>query len=166
MIHRITLGNQLKAISFSVMGTLMMIGALFYFGFNAGFVKVFTIFWLFYTVPAVAVHLIYYLSNKNQQVEISNNEVIFQDQNGKEKKYRTEDLEKIVVYKSASIEKGSIQFTPIESYHYARVIPKTGNEIIITSLMIPDVEEALKKLQNITMEKKRRLFCIPNPVHR
>jgi hypothetical protein len=159
--HKITLGTQLKAMSFSFMGTLLMIGTLFYFDFNSNFVKVFFFFWLFYTIPATVVHIIYYLKNRDQQIEILNNELIYSVRNGEERKCSIDDLAKITLYKSASIDKGGIQLTPIESYHYACVTPKQGNEIIITCLLVPDIEKAIGILKQVPFERKKRLFCNP-----
>ena len=47
--------------------------------------------------------------------------------------------------------------TAMEYYRYARIITKTGEEIIITCLMTLDLEEAVKELQGVPYERKKRL---------
>lgn len=162
MTLRITPGNHLKLMVFHIIGTTLMIIALYFFRFDQGMIRVFFIIWLIYTIPALYLHLEYYFKNRGQQLKILDGEIVFQDRNGNEKSYKLQDLQKIVLYKSASLDKGGLQLSAIESYHYARIIPKQGEEIILTCLMAPDVEAALKQIRWVSYERKKRLFASLN----
>jgi hypothetical protein len=162
MTLRITPGNHLKLMVFNIIGTVLMIVALYFFRFDQNMMKIFLIIWLIYTVPALYLHLEYYFKNRGQELKILDSEIVFQDRNGKEKTYKPQDLEKAILYKSASLDRGGLQLSAIESYHYARIIPKEGEEIIITCLMTPNVEEALKQIRWVPYERKKRLFASLN----
>jgi len=162
MTLRITAGNHLKPMVFHITGTALTIIALYFCRFDQNMMKIFLIIWLIYTVPALYLHLEYYLKNRGQELKILDSEIVFQDRNGKEKRYKPQDLEKVVLYKSASLDRGGLQLSAIESYHYARIIPKQGEEIILTCLMAPNVEEALKQIRWVPYERKKRLFASLN----
>ena len=107
-------------------------------------------------------HIEYYLKNRGQHLEILEDEVILYDRNGQVRRYQNKELQKVILYKSASLDKGGIPLTPIESYHYAHIVPKQGEEIIITCLMATDVEEAIKQIKWVPYERKKRLFASLN----
>jgi hypothetical protein len=48
----------------------------------------------------------------------------------------------------------------MEYYRYARIIAKTGEEIIITCLMVLDLECAVKQLTGVPYERKKRLALL------
>ena len=50
----------------------------------------------------------------------------------------------------------------MEFYHYARIVPKEGADIIITCLMISDVEEAVKKIRFVSYDRRKQLFATLN----
>ena len=136
-----------------------MIITLFFLDFDSIALRVFGGLWVLLTIPVVFLHLEYYLRNRNMYFEIGENHILVKEGLKNEVDYRFEDLSKVILYKSASIDKGGIPFTPIEFYHYARVIPKNGGEIIITCLMTPDVEAAVSKLKWVSYERKKIFFA-------
>jgi hypothetical protein len=50
----------------------------------------------------------------------------------------------------------------MESYGYAIIYSKEGERIIVTSLMVPDMNKELEKVSNIPIERKKRLFASPS----
>lgn len=162
MIFRITINNHLKALKFHIIGTVIMVIALYFLRWDQDAIMIFSFFWLAYFIPAIYLHSEYYLKNYGERLEILENEIIFHDRDGKVRKYGNQDLKKIILYKSASLDKGGIPLTPIESYHYARIIPKQGDEIILTCLMASNVEEAIKQIKWVPYERKKRLFASLN----
>lgn len=158
----ITIRNHLRAMKFHIIGTVLMLIALYFLNWDIDAVIIFAFFWLAYFIPAIFLHLEYYLRNRVEQLEIFENEIILHDRVGQVKRYTRGDLEKVILYKSASLDKGGIPLTPMESYHYARIIPKQGEEIILTCLMAPDVEEAIKQIKWIPCERKKRGFASLN----
>ena len=149
--------NHYKAASYNITGLLIMFIFLAWLEFNEDAVFIFSICWVVYTIPVIYLHLEYYLRNRGEEYEIRNGELI-QYRNGEERRFTKESIERIKVYMSASMYKGSsFQLLAIESYHYARIYLKSGEEIIITCLLAPKVEEAIKEL-NIPYQKKKRFF--------
>ena len=57
-----------------------------------------------------------------------------------------------------SIDTGSITFLAFESYYYARIITNLGEELIITCLLTPKVEETVRQLKGVPVIRKKRFF--------
>lgn len=109
-------------------------------------------------VPSLYLHIEYYLTNHNQQVEIKEDSVTLIVADRIVSTYQASDIQKVDLFKSAALDKGGIQIMPIDSYHFARIIPKAGNEIIVTCLIASDVEAAVKELKGVPIERKKKLF--------
>ena len=75
------------------------------------------------------------------------------------------EIARIVFYLPPSAYRGStqrkLQFLPIEPYGYAVIHSNEGDQIAITSLMVPDVYNELKRKEGPLFEKKKRLFASP-----
>ncbi len=158
MRFEITGRNQFKALGVLIMGTMMMLLILLYFRFERSFLIVFSIMWLVYAIPTLILHVEYYFKNKNQIVEITNEDIkLFE--NGVEKiNFQKQDIDKIELYKSGNLEARQIQFFAMESYHFAKIRSKQGDEIFITCLLTPDVEMEIKKLNDGVFERRRRFY--------
>jgi hypothetical protein len=156
----VTLANHLKALSFFFMTLPMLIGALFYFhtSWEADLVAI--LFYAVFVIPSFVIHLIYYFKNRNQEIEVYSDKLVFREK-GKEMVYKVDELEKIILFKSASLKKRGFQFNAIELYHYAHILTKTGEKIIITCLITPDVEEVIRQLKGVPVEVRRNIFSIP-----
>lgn len=115
--------------------------------------------WLLINIlPTLYLHIEYWHKNKGEEYEVHFDEII-RFKNGKREVYKVSDIEKIKVYLSPALYRGSnLHFLGIEAYHYARVYLKTGEELIITCLLTPKVEKALRGLRGIKIERKKRLF--------
>lgn len=155
---RITLTNHIRLMSFHLMGTCLMLACLWFFNFDYDIFLVFMCFWLIYTIPALYLHIEYTIRNAGEEIEIFNDELIVKKK-GREFRYHASNLAKIVIYKSASLDRGGIQFTAIESYYYARLIAKSGEEIVITCLMGRNIDDEVRKLHGVPYERRKFLFC-------
>jgi hypothetical protein len=47
----------------------------------------------------------------------------------------------------------------MESYYYLKLITKKGEEIILTCLLDPNIDELIKKLPRLVITRKRMPFC-------
>jgi hypothetical protein len=162
MTLKITTYNQLTALKFHLIGTVIMAVTLYLLRLDHAAIMIFSLFWLAYFVPAIYLHLEYYFKNYGQRLEISEHGMILYDRNGEVRSYSTTDLDKIVIYKSASLDKKGIPLTPMEFYHYALIVPKKGTEITLTCLMAPNVEQVLRVIKGVSFERKKRLFASLN----
>ena len=156
---KITIENQLRAWLFHILGSAMMLGCLWYLNFDPIFAVVFGIYWLIYTIPALALYIEYLIINKGQEIEIGQNKLIVNNSNGETRSYEIKDLDKIIVYKSASMDKGGIPLLSSESFYYARIKAKSGLDIIITCLMSHDVDKVVRKLSGVSYERRKTLFA-------
>ena len=136
-----------------------MVIALYFLNFDQDMIRIFSIIWIVYTLPVVYLHGEYYSKNGGQKLEIQDNAIVLHDKNGTVRRYANEDLKKIVVYKSASLDKGGMPLLPIEFYHYAQIVPKQGDDIMVTCLMTPKVEEVVRQIKWVPYERKKRLFA-------
>ncbi|HSH66220.1 MAG TPA: hypothetical protein VLB84_10590 [Bacteroidia bacterium] len=129
-----------------------------YFDFNSDYLFILGSFHLVFTIPVLYLHIEYSVKNAGEEIEISNNEVIIRKHRQKHK-FSKDDLAKIIVYKSASLDRGGIPLSAMECYHYTRLITTNGEEIIITCLMSRKLEEEVKKLSGVPYERKKSFFC-------
>jgi hypothetical protein len=159
MILRISASNQLRILSFHFMGTFFMLLALYLLKFNIDFVVIFGGMYVLLTLPLLYLHIEYYIANRKQEITIKDDEIAVITQNGNTHIFKFTELSKVILYKSASLDKGGIQFTPIESYHYARIITKSEKQIIVTCLMFPKLEEVVNELKGVQKIRMKRLFC-------
>ncbi len=157
-VFRMTAYNQFRALFLHLFGTLMMIIVLYILNFEKDFITIFLISWIIYTIPVLYLHVEYWIRSWDVKYKIKEGVIIQYKKNEKEV-YNAEDILKIILYKSASIDKGGIPILAMESYHYARVIMRTGDELIITCLLTPKVDKAIQKLGRVTIQRKKRGFC-------
>ena len=136
-----------------------MFVTLYFLRFNINALIIFGIWFTVLTLPVIYLHIEYYIANRKQEIAIKDDELTVITQNGNTYKFKFTELSKVILYKSASLDKGGIQFTPIESYHYARIITKSEKQIIVTCLMTPKLEEVVNELKGVQKIRKKRLFC-------
>jgi|ETNmetMinimDraft_35_1059890.scaffolds.fasta_scaffold99882_2 hypothetical protein len=137
--------------------TVLFTGSLFYFNFDSDAIVIFGIYWVVYSLPSLYLHMEYWLKNRGEEYELSASELI-RRKRGEETVYKSEEIEEIVVYKSASLDKGGIPILGIESYYFARIYLKSGEELLLTCLLSVKLEQILRQLTGIKMERKKRLF--------
>ncbi|MEO9805862.1 MAG: hypothetical protein ABJF04_21570 [Reichenbachiella sp.] len=154
----ITLVNQVRASSIAILGIVLMLIALYFLDFNLDAIRIFSIFWIALILPVVYLHVEYFFSNLTLKLSLETDKLVL-NKGGKDLIYVFTDIEKVILYKSASIDKGGIPMSPMEMYHYARIITKSGEELIITCLMVPKLSELLKQLKGVKLERKKRPFC-------
>ncbi len=159
-ILRINIRNFLSIHLPTIILVMVGVGILYYLRFDESFVKVFVVIWSVDLLPALYLHLIYLSKNKGEEYEVRDTELLRRI-DGKETVYKSEDIEKIIVYLSPALFKNSnFHLLAIEGYHYAVVKLKTGEELILTCLLAPRVDKSLKQMQGVLFEKQKRLFCL------
>ena len=67
-------------------------------------------------------------------------------------------MERVILYKAASLDKGGIPVSPLEYYNYARIVLKSGGEVVITCLLSPKVDKITNQIRGVRQERKKRLF--------
>lgn len=158
MVLKQTFKNHFIIFEFSLSITILFFIGWWYFEFDRDYLLVVGIFHLLFTIPSLYLHIEYSIRNSGEEIEINPNEIIVR-KNGQEKRYSISDLAKIIVYKSASLDKWGMPLTAMEYYRYARLMVKNGEEIIITCLMSRKVDEEVRKLSGVPYARKKGFFC-------
>jgi hypothetical protein len=156
MILKQRFKNHIVVSEFTWTSILILLGIWWYLDYDSDVLFIGGLFHLVFSIPALYMHVEYSIRNAGEEIEINPNELIVR-KNGLEHSYHNSDLAKIIVYKSASLDRGGVPLSAMEYYRYARIITKKGDEIIITCLMVLKVEEAVKTLQGVPYERKKGL---------
>lgn len=156
MLFQITYTNHFKALQLYLFG-LAILGAVLYFvDFQEAFVIGCSSVLIVWTIPVAYLHLEYYFHNRCMVIDINEDSIVLVHR-GKSRRYLKSELRRIVVYKSGSLDKG-IPYLPMEQYHFAKVIAENGDIIVVTCLMLPNVEKILRKVRGVPIEIKKTLF--------
>lgn len=111
-------------------------------------------------ISSLYLHFEYLAKNKGEKYEVRDTELI-RRKGGEVTVYKNDEIEKIIVYLSPALYKNSnFHLLAIESYHYAVVKLKTGEELILTCLLAPRIDKSLKQMRGVLFEKRKRLFCM------
>jgi hypothetical protein len=143
---------------FALLTALFPFAIWWYYNYDLGVLIVAGIYYLLFTLPSFYLHFEYAIKNAGEEITINHDEIIVR-KNGKERRYSDTDLAEIIVYRSASLDKWGIPFTAMEYYHYARIITKSGVEIIITCLLTPKVDEVVRRFGRVDYERRKSFFC-------
>jgi hypothetical protein len=92
-------------------------------------------------------------------LKFANPKIIVSDEQSNKKNFEFTSLQKIILFKSASIDKGGVQMTPVENYHFAVIKTKSGESFFITNLLAPDVEKAINMIKLVPYERRKLLFA-------
>lgn len=158
-ILKVTICNHFASIWSLLFVSILLLGIVFYLRFESTANAIFGIGFLINALPALYLHLEYWLINKDEEYEIRDFEIILRKK-GKEHCYKNKDIEKIIFYLSPSLYKNSsLQIFPMEGYHYAIVKLKNGDDLVLTCLLAPRIDEALKQIKGVLFERRKKMFC-------
>jgi hypothetical protein len=128
--------------------------------FDPPAVLIFSVATIILMLPAMFLHIEYFLVNKTQSIHLSAEGVVLQTIDKKITHYPITELEKIIVYQSGNMEEGGRPRLPIEFYFYVKILTRNTKEpIIITSLMLSKSLEEITVLKGIPIEIKRTFFA-------
>jgi hypothetical protein len=162
MEYRVSIKNQFKSLEFLVYGSLLFSLLVYLIYKNEGYTKDFGQFFFVYymvlLIPTLFLHVEYFLKNRNDiltiDVEQKNIRI------NKQTDIAFNQIENITYFMPPVWHrKGFIRLLPFEDYHYARITMKNGERFIFTCLMAYRVEDTLKSITGVRIEKKNRLFA-------
>ncbi len=161
-ILQVSIFNHFVSLLSLLIACVGIICILIFLRFDPDAITVFGIGLLVDAVPALYLHIRYWIKNKGEEYEIRDNEIILK-KHGKEIIYKNQDIEKIIVYLSPSLYKNSnFHLLAIESYHYAKIRLKTGEYLVLTCLLAPRLDKTLKQMKGVLIERRKKLFCAIN----
>jgi hypothetical protein len=133
---------------------------LYFFSFDKGMAIAFAIGFGIDATTSLYLHFEYLSKNKGEEYEVHDTELI-RWKGGEKTIYKNDEIEKIIIYLSPSLFKNSnFHILSIESYHYAIVKLKIGEELILTCLLSPRIDKSLKQMRGVLFENRKRLFCM------
>lgn len=118
------------AFEFTLSVTLLFLIGWWYVGFDKDYALIIGLYHGVFTLPALYLHLEYTLRNLGEEIEIREDSIVWRKGN-LQRTYRSEDLTKIVLYKSASMDAKGMPLTAMERFYFARISTNVGDEIII-----------------------------------
>jgi len=109
--------------------------------------------------PGLYMHYVYYRYNRGQTIELNDESlVIIENQNSTS--YKCRDFTKLVLHKTINLDTGTPKWA-VDYYQYIKMYPNTGEPIIITCLMTPNMKKLLKALDKIPFEKEIDIAGLP-----
>ncbi len=125
-------------------------------GFIAGGLFLFTID----TLPTIVIHAQYWKINHNALLIVdTETEYVSYKSSIQNVKYSFQNI--AVLHYYHSYERNSVHFS-FGSYRYCKIIFRDGVELIITCLMITDIENTLEQLFGIKAGRHSQLLCLVN----
>lgn len=163
MKYEITIGNQLMGLRAILVLLIFLICSVFYFENNhiGHLWGAFCIVYISSLIPVLYLHLEYYYFNRGNTLSIESfeNKLIYCNKLGEIKTIYFNEINKIQYYMDPTwYRKSDFRILPFARYHYAKICIKGGEKIIITSLMIPRIEDAFAAITGVTKEKHIRLY--------
>jgi hypothetical protein len=125
---------------------------------NSAFILI-AIFFLFIdTLPTIAVHIQYYIINRKSLLILNTTakELTFKTDTS-QTNYSFDEINTIKYYRSYGKGSGWHSFG---EYRYYKIVFTDKKEIIITCLMVNDIQQTLDSLLNKTAEKHFKLLCL------
>ena len=155
----VTIRNHFLALQSLLLLATILIILLYLFEFDRGITIAFAVGLGLDAITSLYLHFNYLAKNKGEEYVVRDT-VLVRRKGGEETIYRNNEIEKIIVYLSPALYKNSnFHLLAIESYHYAVVRLKTGEELILTCLLAPRLDKSLKQMRGVLFEKRKRLFC-------
>ncbi|MBZ4190261.1 hypothetical protein [Niabella beijingensis] len=155
--------RQTPKTHFSTCGFILITGILVFligicFNADATLWSIFILYYLLTTLPAVYLHILYYLKNKGEAIELKPDQIIVL-RSSREQVYTGKDISKIIVCKSANMDNG-IPMMAVEYYYYAEIVMNNGENVVITCLMSRKIDAILKGYLNVSFYRDKNVFSL------
>lgn len=158
MIYKVSNSNRIKAVSSNYIIAIVLVALLFLTGFQKSIFFILLSVWLLDAVSFL-IHFQYLSVNKDDQFEFFSNAIIHQ-RNGQKETYYSEEISKIVVFLSTDMSiSGLTPFISASRYKYANVLLKNGKNIVLTSLLSPEIEKVIKTINEVDIEFRTKYLC-------
>jgi hypothetical protein len=155
---RLEFKNQLRALPFVGPVIIFFFVMMYLFRFDTPSVLIILGGIALVFLPVAFLHMEYFLENRGKVIEIDNHAISVFENNERVLHYENSELEKIVFYKSKTIDTRSAHQFPTQYYFYVRFIPRGGKkDVVVTSLV---TSEYLEEVYNrgVKLELKWSVF--------
>lgn len=163
-VYVITLKQQLSLLASALIKYGILITAyLYFFGFNSPtsiFVYVFLFLFLFDLLPAVILHVQYFIRDRNTVFRINvSDRCISYNSKKLNFEYSFSEIHSIGYVTSYGY-RGSKGWYSFGEYRYCKIAFKDSTSVIITCLMINDIGNTLETLLRVKLENKLRVVAL------
>lgn len=150
--------NHLVLVTPILVVATVVIGIMASFRFSLGIIIGAGIFLLLDVIPAFYLHIEYWIQNRNEQYIIKEDELIVHKRDH-EIIIKRDQIEKSILVRSASVDKGGFPILAMEYYYHVRIKLKSGDDIILTNLLSTKLYEKVKPFVGYKVERKKSAFC-------
>lgn len=146
--YKISLGHQIKHLWVIVYYALVIVGGSFFISYSRyGFIDyakilvIATVAFLLFFIPLLILHINYYMRNKGDIFFYDpTGQKITINHKGESVSFSFRDIELIKRFKSYPLSENRMQWFPWDSYNYSVIRLKGGQEFIVTSLLVPNMD--------------------------
>lgn len=124
------------------------------------YIYIFLFFFIFDTLPAIILHLQYLFTNSGAILTIDKlNQKIFYQKKGHDMEKQFSDINSLELINSFGGGRYNAGWYAFGEYRYCKIVFKDGTKMIITCLMINDIQNTLESLLRFNSEKKLKIFA-------
>jgi hypothetical protein len=158
--YKITLLQQLIILTPMLFTNLVLIiGGIYFFKFSFNvLIIIYAIFFFIDMLPTIIIHVQYWIKNHGAVLTINTEtKELFYKKHAKQVKYSFTDIDLLQYYRNLG--KGS-GWNSFGQYRYYKITFNDKKQIVITCLMINNIENTLEMLLQIKAERHSKLLCL------
>ena len=161
MIYKITFSRISKSLRFIGFIFLFIVVFTIHQKFHPAIVTSGGVLFLIQFIPVIYLLIEYSVFNRglNFEIDYKSQKLVFFSRKGS-RELSFNNIAKIEMFMAPSyFRESKIQFLPFEPFHFAKIISKNGDKIILTSLVIENLFEELRKINGVEIIRKKRLIA-------
>lgn len=155
---RIRIRNHIDALASSFFFALVFFIAVVWVQFDRTAIIIAIVLYLVDLVPALILHVEYWIQNRGQEVLVDENELVIKSKSEK-RIIKAKEIRKITMHQTPSHSQNSnMRFMTIGSYYFAHIYLQNGEDLILTSLLSPRLKASLRKLKGVYFDEDVSLY--------
>ena len=157
--YKITLRQQIiLLLPLIILNTIILIFSFYKFGWTIATYAVLAFIFITSILPTAIVHIQYLVKNSSLILTLDNDsKVFFVNSKGKVSRHSFSDISKLI--KVSSFGQGTGWYT-FSEYRFYRIIFKDNTELILTCLLINQIEKNFGAKINCNEEKKSKVLAL------
>src|SRR5574337_475590 len=152
-VFKVSFFNQLYALEYLLTVNLLLVVALYVLHLRLDDVVIVLI--VLYALPVLYLHIEYYLTDRGKVIEIHDGLIKVHFSKDSVKDFQTSDIIRIIINKSKNYATMRFPITAFEKYYYVKMIFADGESVIITSLMIRNLEKVIIGIRGVDIFRLR-----------
>lgn len=137
---------------------ILYIGFNYAGGYDSSLLPGFIIVLCIPVLPTSYLFAEYYFASRKKRIEVTADKLLIHHANGTTESYYINDFKIIELYKSKGAEKGQIPYQTAEMYYHAKIITNSDKTIILTSVLGPNMDDALRMIKGVEIDITRTVY--------